>query len=85
MTNRSGTLYVGATNSLDRRVNEHIRGKLKGFTQKYRVNRLIYYEQFANRSKALAREKEIKGWRRAKKKALIEAVNPRWTTLILET
>ena len=82
MTNRSRVvLYTGITNSLARRVWEHQNAEIKGFTQQYKVNRLVYYESFDDPLDAIAREKEIKGWRRSKKNALVETLNPKWSDL----
>jgi len=82
MTNRSRVvLYTDITNSLVRRVWEHQNGEIKGFTKKYKVNRLVYYENFDDPRDAISREKEIKGWRRSKKNALVETLNPRWADL----
>src|SRR6266487_2356707 len=82
MTNRSRVvLYTGITNSLVRRVWEHQNGDIEGFTKKYRVNRLVYYENLDDPRHAISREKEIKGWRRAKKNALVETKNPKWADL----
>ena len=82
MTNRSRVvLYTDITNSLVRRVWEHQNGDIKGFTKKYKVNRLVYYENFDDPRDAISREKEIKGWRRSKKNALVETLNPRWADL----
>ena len=78
MTNQSRTLYVGMTNNLGRRVAEHKEGKVPGFTRRYRAKQLVYLEEFRNVRDAIAREKHIKGWRREKKIALIESMNPRW-------
>ena len=76
MTNRSKMLYVGITNSLIRRVHEHKLGIASGFTTKYKLNRLVYFERFEDVHRAIGREKEIKGWLRRKKIALIVSVNP---------
>jgi putative endonuclease len=77
MTNRSRVvLYTGITNSLMRRVYQHQNGEIKGFTKAYQVNRLVYYERFNDPRDAIAREKEIKGWRREKRNALVERMNP---------
>ena len=84
MASRSRTLYVGVTNDLERRVAEHKRGQLPGFTSRYRVSRLVYFEATENVESAIAREKEIKGWRREKKVALIESSNPTWEDLSAE-
>jgi len=78
MTNRSGTLYVGVTNNLERRVLEHKRGEIHGFTQRYKITKLIYFEDTNDISEAINREKELKGWLRSKKIALIESINPKW-------
>src|SRR5436305_12782244 len=85
MTNRSRVvLYTGITNSLMRRVWQHQNGEIEGFTKTYRVNRLIYYERFNEPRDAIAREKEIKGWRRSKKNALVERMNPKWAKFITD-
>ena len=84
MTNRVRTLYVGVTNDLVRRVYEHKRKLVPGFTTKYNLTWLAYYEQTSDISSAIAREKQIKSWRRSKKVELIEAMNPRWKDLSLE-
>jgi putative endonuclease len=82
MTNRNRVvLYTGITNSLVRRVWEHQNGEIEGFTKKYRANRLVYYKNFDNPRHAISREKEIKGWRRGKKNASVETLNPKWTDL----
>ena len=82
MTSRSRVvLYTGITNSLMRRVWQHQNGEIEGFTKTYKVNRLVYYERFNDPRDAIAREKEIKGWRREKKNALVERMNPTWADL----
>lgn len=81
MTNRSRTLYTGVTNDLRRRVYEHKHKLVPGFTEKYNITRLVYFEETPNVQAALAREKQIKGWLRAKKIALIEDANPEWRDL----
>ena len=78
MANRAKTLYVGVTSDLERRVYEHKHMVKDGFTRRYLVDRLLYYEVTADVSSAIAREKEIKGWRRSKKVALVESRNPQW-------
>jgi putative endonuclease len=78
---RTGTLYVGMTNDLHRRVSEHKSGEFEGFASKYSCNRLVYFESFDDVRKAIDREKQVKGWRRRKKIALIEVLNPRWQDL----
>lgn len=81
MSNRSKTLYAGVTNSLTRRVAQHKRGEGGAFTSKYKLDRLVYYERFEDVHRAIGREKEIKGWLRIKKIALIVSVNPTWRDL----
>ena len=77
MTNKSGTLYTGVTIDLERRVYEHKQGMIEGFTKKYRITRLVYFEETNDVSEAIAREKQIKGRLPAKKMALIQSLNPR--------
>jgi putative endonuclease len=81
MTNPSRTLYVGMTNDLARRVYEHQHHLLEGFTARYNVVHLAYYEQTDDVAAAIAREKQIKGWRRSRKIALVESMNPEWRDL----
>jgi putative endonuclease len=78
VSSRSGTLYIGMTNSIYRRALQHKRGEIEGFASKYHCDRLVYYEGFDDVGKAIDREKQLKGWTRAKKIALIESKNPRW-------
>ena len=78
MASRSRVLYTGVTNDLARRVEEHKLGLVPGFTSTYRVTRLVYFEEFADVRDAIAREKAIKGWVRARKVGLIEEHNPTW-------
>jgi len=81
MASKSRVLYVGVTNDLQRRVEQHKQKLVEGFSARYNITRLVYYEVTNNVHAALAREKEIKGWRRSKKVALIESVNPAWRDL----
>jgi putative endonuclease len=82
MTNQSRViLYTGITNSLIRRVWQHQSQEIVGFTKSYKANRLVYFEHFDDPRTAITREKEIKGWRRAKENALIERLNPKWADL----
>ncbi len=74
-------LYTGVTNNLERRCSEHRQKKVKGFTSKYNVDRLVYYETFNLIDLAIAREKQIKGYLRRKKEDLIDAFNPGWEDL----
>ena len=79
------TLYVGVTSNLARRVYQHkTKADPKSFTARYNIDRLVYVETFTDVRDALAREKQIKGWRRSKKVALIEAENPSWRDLSLD-
>ena len=81
MTNKSGTLYTGVTNNLRRRVFERKHHLIDGFTKKYNITKLVYYEETNDVREAIAREKQIKGWLRKKKIAIIEAMNPEWEDL----
>jgi putative endonuclease len=82
LTNRwKNVLYTGVTNSLERRVWQHKNGAIPGFTKKYNCDRLVYLEIFQNINQAIAREKQIKGWTRARKDALIATTNPDWNDL----
>ena len=84
MTNRSKTLYIGVTNSLVRRVREHKFGIGSIFAAKYKLDRLVYFERFDDIRNAIEREKQVKGWLRMKKIALIVSVNPEWKDLSAE-
>jgi putative endonuclease len=77
----TGTLYVGVTSDLPKRMWEHREGVFPGFTSRYRVDRLLYFEQTNEVWVAIAREKQIKGWRRSKKEELIRSMNPGWRDL----
>ncbi len=81
LASRSRNLYAGVTNDLQRRMIEHRQGLVPGFTSRYHIFRLVHCEQFADIRDAIAREKEIKGWRREKKILLIERDNPAWRDL----
>jgi putative endonuclease len=80
----SGTLYIGITNNLARRVWQHKQHEIAGFTARYGVDRLLYFESFDDVRTAINREKQLKGWTRQKKIALIEARNPQWVDLSRE-
>ena len=84
LTNSSRTLYVGVTNNLERRMYEHKNKLVPGFTTRYNVTWLAYYEETPSIESAIVREKQIKAWRRSKKVALIDSANPRWKDLSLE-
>jgi len=81
LTNRSGTLYTGLTSDLERRVYEHKHKLVDGFTKKYNVGILVYCGATDDIRAAIAREKQIKAWRRSKRTALIESMNPQWRDL----
>ena len=82
LTNRwKNVLYTGVTNSLQRRVWQHKNGAIPGFTKKYNCHDLVYFEIFERVEQAIEREKQIKGWTRAKKNALVNASNPEWNDL----
>lgn len=81
LASRSRALYTGVTNDIERRLQEHRRGSVPGFTSRYKIFRLVYCENFGDVRDAIAREKEIKGWRREKKIQLIQYRNPSWQDL----
>ena len=81
LTNKSRTLYTGITNDLNRRLYEHKNKLIEGFTKKYNISILVYFELFNNPDDVIRREKQIKGWLRKKKIDLIESTNPEWKDL----
>lgn len=81
---RNGTLYIGVTNNIIRRIFEHKNGLIEGFSKKYKINRLVYYETYNEIQTAIVREKELKGWLRKRKIELIEQQNPNWIDLYEE-
>ena len=81
LANRTKTIYTGVTNNLQRRIFEHKHLMTKGFAYKYKLTKLVYYEVGRDIKVAISREKQIKGWLRKKKVALIESVNPEWKDL----
>jgi putative endonuclease len=81
MASRSLNLYTGVTNSVYQRALQHKSGDIDGFTKKYNINRLVYYEIFEHIGNAIAREKQVKAWSRAKRLALIKSMNPTWQDL----
>ena len=82
VTNRSRVvLYTGVTNNLERRVWEHQNSAVRGFSKQYKLDRLVYYENYPDARSAIGREKEIKGWRREKKNELVRKLNPKWEDL----
>ena len=78
---RNGTLYIGVTNNLERRVFEHKNNMIKGFTEKYNIHLLVHYEQTNDSKSAIQREKQLKRWNRKWKLDLIEGINPKWEDL----
>ncbi len=78
---RNGTLYIGVTNNLIRRIYEHKNDMTEGFTKRYRIHRLVYYEEFNNVNDAITREKRMKKWKRSWKIELIQPVNSKWRDL----
>jgi len=81
MANQSKTLYAGVTGNIKKRIHQHKQKLVDGFTKKYNIDRLVYYEAFDNVNSAIAAEKTIKGWRREKKIELIQTDNPNWRDL----
>jgi putative endonuclease len=81
MASRSRTIYIGVTGDLFKRVFEHKWKEHDGFTERYNCDRLVWFEGYQEVTKAIAREKQLKGWRREKKIALIEKANPAWIDL----
>lgn len=81
MASISGTLYIGMTNDLGRRLYEHREELVDGFSKKYNCKKLVYYEHFANVIDCIAREKQLKKWSRRKKEWLIQTINPEWKDL----
>ncbi len=84
MASISRVLYIGVTDDIVRRVAQHKLGEIEGFTKQYRVKKLVHFEEFADIRQAIGREKQLKGWRREKKVALVEAGNPHWKDLSWE-
>jgi len=81
MASISGVLYIGVTNNLIRRIQEHKQGLVQGFTRKYRIKKLVYFESTRDVRSAIEREKQLKKWRREKKVVMIEEMNPTWRDL----
>ena len=81
MASATGTLYIGMTNDLYVRVRQHKAGEIEGFSKRYHCTRLVYYESYDWVQSAIGREKQLKGWKRSRKIALIESKNPRWMDL----
>jgi putative endonuclease len=83
LTNVSKTIYTGMTNDLERRIYEHKQKMIPGFSKRYNLSKLVYFEDATDVKQAISREKQIKGWLRKKKIALIESMNPKWQDLSL--
>ena len=82
LTNKkNGTLYIGFTDDLERRVGEHKRKEVEGFSKRYHLDKLVYYEQFDSNSQAFLKERRMKKWKRDWKIQLIESMNPEWKDL----
>jgi putative endonuclease len=81
LANKSKMLYTGVTNNLERRLFEHKQHLIEGYTKKYKITKLVYYDETNDVIEAISREKQIKGWIRKKKIALIESMNPEWKDL----
>ena len=77
----SDVMYIGVTNDLKRRLSEHCAEQIKGFSKKYHTHKLVYFEEFSDPVTAIAREKQLKSWKRAKKNALVVIKNPTWVDL----
>jgi putative endonuclease len=84
MSNNAGITYIGVTNDLFRRVNEHKTGALPGFTRKHKTHKLVYYEEFQYIEDAIFREKQIKAYSKEKKRNLIKSINPKWMDLSVD-
>lgn len=80
----NNVLYIGISSELEQRIYQHKNKLVKGFTEKYNVNKLIYFEETTDPMSAISREKQLKGWTRKKKEALINQMNPRWADLSLD-
>ena len=77
-TKNDTTLYIGVTNNLQKRLYEHKSEQINGFTKKYNIHKLIYFEQYSDINAAISREKQLKRWKRSKKELLIATKNPNW-------
>jgi putative endonuclease len=84
LASKSGTLYIGVTNNLERRIWEHKQKMIIGFSQKYGCDKLVYFEEYKEIDEAIAREKQLKKWSREKKVKLIRMINPHWLDLLKE-
>lgn len=82
-TNNTGTIYIGVTTAIENRANQHYQGHGSAFTSKYGIRHIVYVEEYSDIDTAIAREKQLKGWRREKKVALINRDNPGWNDLFI--
>ena len=80
--NFNSVLYIGVTNNLARRIGEHRAEQVEGFTKRYHLHKLVYFEEWDDINQAIHREKQLKGWRREKKERLIHTLNPKWEELM---
>ncbi len=83
-SNNNSTIYIGVTNNLTRRIYEHKNHTIKGFTKKYNVNKLVYFEETNDINSAIEREKQLKSWSRERKNTLINSINPDWNDLSID-
>ncbi len=82
LTNRNDrVMYIGVTNDLKRRLYEHLNERIDGFTKRYHVHKLVYFEMYSEFDSAISREKQLKKWKRANKNKLVETLNPEWKDL----
>ena len=81
MASQTGTLYLGITNDLERRTNEHKHNLIPGFSQRYQCHKLVYFEEYLDVNQAIGREKQLKNWNRSKKEFIIRGFNPGWRDL----
>ena len=85
LTNKTNSvMYIGMTSNLTRRLYEHKNGIVEGFSKKYKTHKLVYVEEYDNVNDCISREKQLKGWIRAKKNALVESINPCWNDLSVQ-
>ena len=81
-SSNNSALYIGVTNDLERRIEEHRSGLIPGYTQKYNCHKLVYFEEYSDVNEAISREKQLKKWSRSKKNDLVNKINPEWNELL---
>ena len=81
-SSNNSALYIGVTNDLERRIEEHRSGLIPGYTQKYNCHKLVYFEEYSDVNEAISREKQLKKWSRSKKNDLVNKINPEWKELL---